>query len=57
MEMRLPRRSSPVRDDVALIDWGGACHGPLLYDVATARMYAGEGVLAAYARTSPIQDR
>ena len=43
------------RDDVALIDWGGACHGPLLYDVATARMYAGEGVLAAYARTSPIQ--
>ncbi len=43
-------------DDVALIDWGGACHGPLLYDVATARMYAGEGVLAAYARTAPIQD-
>ena len=42
-------------DDVALIDWGGACHGPLLYDVATARMYAGEGVLAAYARTSPIR--
>ena len=43
------------QDDVALIDWGGACHGPLLYDVATARMYAGEGVLAAYARTSPIR--
>ena len=42
-------------DDVTLIDWGGACHGPLLYDVATAQMYAGNGVLAAYARTSPIQ--
>ena len=41
--------------EVALIDWGGACHGPLLYDVATATMYAGEGVVAAYARTSPIQ--
>jgi Ser/Thr protein kinase RdoA (MazF antagonist) len=42
------------RDDVVLIDWGAACHGPLLYDVASARMYAGEGVLAPYAKTSPI---
>jgi Ser/Thr protein kinase RdoA (MazF antagonist) len=42
-------------DDVALIDWGAACHGPLLYDVASAWLYAGEGVLAAYARTSPIK--
>jgi homoserine kinase type II len=40
--------------DIALIDWGAACHGPLLYDVASAWLYAGEGVLAAYARTSPI---
>ena len=42
------------RDDVALIDWGAACHGPLLYDVASARMYAGDVVLAAYGRTSPV---
>jgi Ser/Thr protein kinase RdoA (MazF antagonist) len=41
-------------EDVALIDWGAACHGPLLYDVASAWMYAGERVLAAYARTAPI---
>jgi Ser/Thr protein kinase RdoA (MazF antagonist) len=42
-------------EDVALIDWGAACHGPLLYDVASAWMYAGERVLAAYARTAPIR--
>jgi Ser/Thr protein kinase RdoA (MazF antagonist) len=41
-------------DGVALIDWGAGCHGPLLYDVASARMYAGERVVAAYARTGPI---
>jgi len=39
---------------VALIDWGAACHGPLLYDVASASMYAGDRVLAAYARTGPL---
>jgi homoserine kinase type II len=38
---------------VALIDWGAACHGPLLYDVASAWMYTGDRVLAAYARTGP----
>jgi len=27
--------------EVALIDWGAAMHGPLLYDVASAVMYAG----------------
>ncbi len=40
--------------DVGLIDWGAACHGPLLYDVASAWMYAGELVLDAYGRTAPI---
>ena len=42
-------------DGIALIDWGAACHGPLLYDVASAWLYAGERVLAAYARTGPIE--
>ncbi|MFL5770084.1 MAG: phosphotransferase [Chloroflexota bacterium] len=41
-------------DHLALIDWGAACHGPLLYDVASAWLYAGDGVLDGYARTSPI---
>jgi Ser/Thr protein kinase RdoA (MazF antagonist) len=39
---------------VALIDWGAACHGPLLYDVASALMYTGDSVLAAYQQTSPL---
>jgi homoserine kinase type II len=41
-------------EDVALIDWGSACHGPLLFDVASARMYSGPDVLEPYARTAPI---
>ena len=41
-------------DGIALIDWGAACHGPLLYDVASAWMYAGDRVLGAYARSGPI---
>jgi Ser/Thr protein kinase RdoA (MazF antagonist) len=39
---------------VALIDWGAACHGPLLYDVASAWFYTDERVVAAYARMAPI---
>src|SRR4030095_2011702 len=39
---------------IALIDWGAACHGPLLYDVASAWLYTDDRVLAAYARTGPI---
>jgi Ser/Thr protein kinase RdoA (MazF antagonist) len=39
---------------VALIDWGAACHGPLLFDLASALMYAGPGVLVAYGRTGPL---
>ena len=39
---------------VAMIDWGAACHGPLLYDVASAWLYTDDGVLAAYARTGPL---
>lgn len=42
-------------DDIALIDWGAACHGPLLYDVASAWLYTDEHVLAAYGRTAPIK--
>ncbi len=49
-----PEAFLATQDDVALIDWGADLHGPLMYDVASARMYAGEGALAAYARTSPI---
>lgn len=41
-------------EGVALIDWGSAYHGPLLYDAASAWMYTDERVLAAYARTAPI---
>ena len=41
-------------DDIGLIDWGAACHGPLLYDVASAWMYTDERVVAAYARTGPL---
>jgi MFS family permease len=41
-------------DGPALIDWGAALHGPLLYDVASAVMYAGEGILPGYARTGPL---
>jgi homoserine kinase type II len=32
----------------ALIDWGSSCHGPLLFDVASAVMYAGADVIRAY---------
>jgi homoserine kinase type II len=42
-------------DGVALIDWGAACHGPLLYDAASAWLYTDKRVLAAYARTAPIR--
>jgi homoserine kinase type II len=49
-----PEAFLAAADGVALIDWGAACHGPLLFDVASARMYAGPRVLAAYARTGPL---
>jgi thiamine kinase-like enzyme len=41
--------------EVALIDWGGAMHGPVLYDVASAAMYAGtpEHVVPAYLGQRP----
>jgi homoserine kinase type II len=42
-------------EGVALIDWGAACHGPLLYDLASAWLYTDERVLTAYARTAPIR--
>ena len=40
--------------DIGLIDWGAVCHGPLLYDVASAWMYTDRRVVAAYARTGPL---
>ena len=43
------------KDGVALIDWGAACHGPLLYDAASAWLYTDKRVLAAYVRTAPIR--
>jgi uridine kinase len=41
-------------EGVALIDWGAACHGPLLYDAASAWLFTDKRVLDAYARTAPI---
>ncbi|HET9519938.1 MAG TPA: phosphotransferase, partial [Candidatus Limnocylindrales bacterium] len=41
--------------EVALIDWGAACHGPLLYDLASAVMYAGPDVAPAYRETGPLE--
>jgi homoserine kinase type II len=42
--------------DIGLIDWGGSCHGPLLYDVASAWMYTRnyDELIDAYARTGPL---
>ncbi|RZT20101.1 homoserine kinase type II [Kribbella sp. VKM Ac-2569] len=40
-------------DSVALIDWGSAMRGPLLYDVASAVMYNGAPVVPAYLRRRP----
>jgi len=41
--------------EIALIDWGAAMHGPLLYDVASAVMYAGspDHVVPAYLTRRP----
>jgi Ser/Thr protein kinase RdoA (MazF antagonist) len=42
--------------DIGLIDWGSACHGPLLFDVASAWMYVRRDPLLveAYGRTGPL---
>lgn len=39
--------------EVALIDWGSAMQGPILYDVASAVMYASDEVVPAYLRRRP----
>ncbi|MCP2327886.1 homoserine kinase type II [Hamadaea flava] len=44
---------------IGVIDWGSACCGPFLYDVASAVMYAGgpdraAGFLEAYAAAGPV---
>ena len=41
-------------NEVGLIDWGAAMHGPLLYDLASAYMYSGPGVVSGYRRTGPV---
>jgi len=41
-------------NEVGLIDWGAALHGPLLYDLASAYMYSGPGVVSGYRRTGPL---
>ncbi|GAA3136313.1 homoserine kinase type II [Kribbella aluminosa] len=38
---------------VALIDWGSAMRGPILYDVASAAMYVGRPVVPAYLERRP----
>jgi len=43
---------------VAIIDWGGVTHGPLLYDIASAQLYAGSPstfavLLAGYLEVLP----
>ena len=45
--------------DVAVVDWGAVQHGPLLYDVASARWFAGSDqsfrvALDAYQRASNV---
>jgi Ser/Thr protein kinase RdoA (MazF antagonist) len=42
--------------DVGIIDWGAACHGPLLFDVASAFMYTRRdpALIEGYARTGPL---
>jgi Ser/Thr protein kinase RdoA (MazF antagonist) len=49
-----PEAFRKAGDDIGLIDWGAACHGPLLYDVASAWMYTDARVVASYARTGPL---
>jgi Ser/Thr protein kinase RdoA (MazF antagonist) len=44
------------RESVGLIDWGAACQGPLLYDIASAVMYVGWGVVDGYREKPPLTD-
>jgi Ser/Thr protein kinase RdoA (MazF antagonist) len=47
-------RRDPRTGMVGMIDWSVAMRGPLLYDVASAVMYAGDGLLDAYVRTGAL---
>jgi Ser/Thr protein kinase RdoA (MazF antagonist) len=51
-----PEAFLDIGGDIGLIDWGAACHGPLLYDVASAWMYTrqDERLIEAYAVTGPL---
>jgi Ser/Thr protein kinase RdoA (MazF antagonist) len=50
----MPEAFIDAEGDIGLIDWGSACHGPLLYDVASAQMYTDPRVVDAYSRTGPV---
>ncbi|MFC8800461.1 phosphotransferase [Promicromonospora sp. NPDC057138] len=59
--MRHPRHSGTTTppEPPGLIDWAGACGGPVLYDVASAVMYLGGpqragAFLDAYSAASPL---
>ena len=49
-------RHDPATGETGLIDWTGACRGPLLYDVASALMYLGPSPAfrEAYLTASPL---
>lgn len=52
-------RHDDATGTTGLIDWTGACHGPVLYDVASAVMYLGGphragAFLDAYSAASPL---
>ena len=51
-----PEAFLDANGDIGLIDWGAACHGPLLYDVASAWMYTrnSDELIDAYARAGPL---
>src|SRR5947207_915063 len=46
----------PRTGAIGLIDWSAANSGPLLYDVASAVMYAGDGLVEAYLRTGTLTE-
>jgi homoserine kinase type II len=50
-----PNEFIATNEGVALIDWGAAVYGPLLYDVASAWLYTDEHIVSAYARTGPLE--
>ena len=52
-----PSATTPSTGATGLIDWAGACPGPLLYDVASAVMYLGGLAAAGPFLTAYLDDR